>query len=73
MGECFAFYGDEVLLSSHFFRPSPTPIDSTFCYADTLVGTLGDPRLVTADPEVKSNSLFLNIGLYTVSGGSTTL
>ena len=29
--------------------------------------------MVTADPEGRSNSLFLYIGMYTVNGGSTTL
>ena len=62
-----------VLQASIFSRPSLTPIDSTFCYAYRLVGTLGGPRFVTADPRGKSNSLFLYIGLYTVTGGSTTL
>ena len=58
--------------SLHTFVASPTPIDSTFCYAYTLVGTLEGPRLVTADPEGSSNCFFLYIGLYTVSGCSTT-
>ena len=38
-----------MLLSSHFCRPT-TPIDSTFCYAYTLVGTLGGPTIGHSRP-----------------------